>query len=137
MKTLGKILMLIMSPIILSCATGEKFSSIREGMSQQEVTNILGNHDQLEHKDGGWTIYSYKNRLISGWSWDKTDYHVVFNPQGQVYEYGHGPVDTRTSERMMEFNQQIQQNSSNSRQPTQVNCTSTKDAVGTVHTSCQ
>lgn len=76
MKTVTKTLLVLILILLVSCATGEKFSSIREGMTKSEVSRILGNHDQLERKEGGWSTYVYRDRLLSGWSWDKTDYYV-------------------------------------------------------------
>lgn len=130
-----KIFFAILLTICISgCATGEKWSEIDEGMSKEQVKLILGKQDQIEKRDNGWSIHYYKNRLISGFSWDKTDYYVVYNPDGKVDSYGHGAVDTRTSERMSKWsaNQQMinQQN-----KPTSVNCSSIQ--VGnTVTTDC-
>lgn len=127
------IITLVLS-VIASCATGEKFSSIKEGMSKSEVTNLLGSHDQVSKKEGGWSIYYYKDRLLSGWSWDKTDYYVVFSPIGRVYEYGHGSVDTRTSERMAQWSQE-QQRINSTTLPKTVDCVS--NVYGsTVNTAC-
>lgn len=125
---------ILLSICISGCATGERWSEIDEGMSKEQVKLILGKQDQIEKRDNGWSIHYYKNRLISGFSWDKTDYYVVYNPDGKVDSYGHGAVDTRTSERMSKWsaNQQMinQQN-----KPTSVNCSSTQ--VGnTVTTDC-
>ena len=78
-------------------------------MTKTEFNRTLGNHDQLKRNEAGWTTYIYRDRLMSGWSWDKTDYYVVFDPNGKVFEYGHGEVDTRTSERMIEWSRQQQQ----------------------------
>lgn len=88
-----------------SCATGEKFSSVNEGMTKEQVREAMGKEDQIDKRgaNGDWVVYYYKNRLLSGWSWDKTDYYVVFDPNGKVYSYGHGDVDTRTSERMAQL----------------------------------
>jgi hypothetical protein len=36
----------------------------------------------------------YTNRLISGWSWDRTDYTVILK-DGHVVEYGPGQVRQR------------------------------------------
>lgn len=124
-----KILILVM---ITSCATGENFSSVREGMTKTEVYRALGNHDQLKRSEGGWATYFYRDRLMSGWSWDKTDYYVVFDPDGKVFEYGHGAVDTRTSERMAQWRHQQQLiNAANA--PVDVDCSSYKigDSIST------
>ena len=103
-----KYLKIILLITFFGCATGEKFSDIEEGMSKEQVKNILGKQDQIDKLDGGVTIYYYKNRMISGWSWDKTDYYVIFDPNDKVYSYGHGEIDTRTSQRMSEWGAQQQ-----------------------------
>ncbi len=120
MKT---ILLILINFLAISCATGENFGSIEEGMSKNQVMQILGKQDQISQNGNGWVTYYYKDRLISGWSWDKTDYHIVFDPNGKVYEYGHGPVDTRTSERMSQWSAQ-QQQLNNSKSIKNIDCSS-------------
>jgi uncharacterized protein YceK len=120
--------------VLSGCATGEKWSGIDEGMSKDQVHNIIGKQDQIEKRDNGWSIHYYKNRLISGWSWDKTDYYVVYNPDGKVDSYGHGSVDTRTSERMAKWSA-AQQLINQQNKPTSVNCSSTQFG-NTVTTDC-
>ena len=39
-------------------------------------------------------VLKYTNKLISGWSWDKTDYFVILK-DGKVTEYGSGEVRER------------------------------------------
>ncbi|MFZ2541917.1 MAG: hypothetical protein WAW75_09130 [Gallionella sp.] len=117
-------LCLIFIFILSGCATGERWSGIDEGMTKTQVQQILGKQDQIEKRDNGWSIHYYKNRLISGWSWDKTDYYVVYNPDDKVDSYGHGAVDTRTSERMAKWSA-TQQLINQQNQPKSVNCTST------------
>ena len=102
-KTFKCFLTIMIMGFLASCATGEKFSDIEEGMTKAEVRKVLGKQDQVDKPGEGWTIYYYKHRLISGWSWDKTDYYVILNPQDKVFAYGHGPVDTRMSERMTKW----------------------------------
>jgi len=120
--------------LLSGCATGERWSEIDEGMSKEQVKLILGKQDQIEKRDNGWSIHYYKNRLISGFSWDKTDYYVVYNPDGKVDSYGHGAVDTRTSERMAKWSA-TQQLINQQNKPTSVNCTSTTNG-NTATTDC-
>ena len=76
---------------ITGCATGEKVrGSVHEGMSKSEVTSLLGNPDGFK-KAGDQEAMLYTNRLISGWSWDRTDYTIILQ-NGQVVEYGTGQV---------------------------------------------
>lgn len=75
------------------CATGEMMGSIREGMAKEEVISTLGNPDGFQ-RSGEYEALQYTNRLISGWSWDRTDYTVIFK-NGRVVEYGPGQVRQR------------------------------------------
>lgn len=129
-----RFILLLFSLLLTSCATGENFRAIKEGMTKDEVTRALGNHDQLKRKEGGWTGYIYRDRLISGWSWDKTDYYVVFDPYGKVFEYGHGEIDTSTSERMADWGRRQQLINSMNKKTT-VDCT-TYDLGHRIDTSC-
>lgn len=110
------------------CATGEKWSGIDEGMTKEQVQQVLGKQDQIEKQDNGWSIHYYKDRLISGWSWDKTDYYVVYNTDGKVDSYGHGPVDTRTSERLAKWSA-TQQLINQQNKPTSINCVTTRGLI--------
>jgi hypothetical protein len=109
--------------ILVGCATGEKWTQIEEGMTKNDVREAIGKQDEIEKKSNGWSVHWYKNRLISGWSWDKTDYFVIYDPNGRVDTYGHGAVDTRTSERIAIWS--ATQNA-NPRSPSNVSCKTTK-----------
>jgi ABC-type phosphate transport system ATPase subunit len=76
-----------------SCVTGERMQSVREGMSKDEVTAILGNPDGFQ-RSGDDEALRYTNRLISGWSWDRADYNVILR-NGRVVAYGAGQVRQR------------------------------------------
>lgn len=76
--------------LITGCVTGDRMGGIREGMSKEDVVSILGNPDGFKHS-GNYEAYQYTNRLISGWSWDRADYSIVFK-EGRVVEYGPGQV---------------------------------------------
>ena len=87
------ILALISSLVLASCATGEQMGGIREGLSKEEVINILGNPDGFQ-RSGEYEALRYTNRLISGWSWDRADYSVILKNE-RVVEYGPGQVRQR------------------------------------------
>ncbi|MFM0199388.1 hypothetical protein PQR53_05825 [Paraburkholderia fungorum] len=71
------------------CVTGQKMGDIHKGMSKHEVESTLGKPDG--YRSGEYEALRYTDRLISGWSWNRTDYTVV--PQnGRVIEYGPGQV---------------------------------------------
>ena len=86
----------VVSAVILflyGCATGELMGSIREGMSKEEVISSLGNPDGFQ-RSGEYEALRYTNRLISGLTWDRTDYTVILK-SGRVVEYGPGQVRQR------------------------------------------
>lgn len=59
-------------------------------MSREEATVILGKPDGFKVVDEH-VVYTYTNKLISGWAWDRTDYHVIFKDE-MLIEYGNGEV---------------------------------------------
>ncbi|CDG54944.1 hypothetical protein E0L35_24460 [Halomonas sp. ATBC28] len=77
------------------CATGERMQTVSEGMSKEEVVSQLGEPDGYR-RNGDYEALQYTNRLISGWSWDRTDYTVILE-NGRVVEYGPGEVRERDS----------------------------------------
>ena len=79
--------------LLAGCATGERVASINPGMSQDDVSKVLGKPDGFK-QSGDYTIYKYTNRLISGWSWDRADYSFIFK-DNQLVEYGAGEVRER------------------------------------------
>ena len=95
-------LVILLFLFIVGCATGEKISSVEEGMSKEQVRSIMGSQDRIIQKNGA-TIYIYENRLMSGWSWDKTDYYIIFDDLDKVSSVDRGEVDTSTSERMQDM----------------------------------
>ena len=76
--------------LLFSCITGEKITNLRPGMSENEVTNIMGNPDGFKVREG-FTVFTYTNRLMSGWSNDRADYHVILKGT-KLVEYGAGEV---------------------------------------------
>ncbi len=66
--------------LISACATGEKVKEVAPGMTEQQVISVMGKPDSFR-QNGEYTLYKYTNRLISGWSWDRTDYTFIFGEQ--------------------------------------------------------
>jgi hypothetical protein len=64
--------------------------SVQPGMTKAEVISTLGNPDGFQTA-GEYEALKYANRLMSGWSWDRTDYFVILKDD-QVVEYGNGEV---------------------------------------------
>ena len=86
--------MLILSTVfIVGCVTGERIHSLNPGMSQDQVMSTLGRPDGFKVQ-GDYTSLDYINRLISGWSWDRTDYHVILK-NDKLVEYGAGEIRMR------------------------------------------
>lgn len=84
-------LFLLISLAISGCATGELVrSGVQPGMSKQEVISELGNPDGYQ-QNGEYEALLYTNRLISGWSWDRTDYTIILQ-NNKVIQYGSGEV---------------------------------------------
>ena len=75
------------------CATGERMRGVSEGMTKEEVVSQLGEPDGYR-RSGDYEALQYTNRLISGWSWDRTDYTVILRDD-RVVEYGSGEVRER------------------------------------------
>jgi len=87
---------IILCVFIIGCATGKKVRmSIHEGMKQEDLKSQLGKPDGFKRVEE-YTIYTYTNRLISGWSWDRTDYYFIFNGEN-LQEYGTGGVRVNRS----------------------------------------
>lgn len=89
-----KTLILVLIFVLFGCVAGEKITRLDPGMSQDDVVRIMGKPDGFQ-KRGEYTIYKYTNRLISGWSWDRTDYSFIFDKGGKLIEYGAGEVRER------------------------------------------
>ena len=75
---------------IVGCATGEKMRRLNTGMDRQAVERQLGRPDGFSEQEG-YQVLTYKNRLMSGWSWDRADYQVLLK-DGLVVQYGPGEV---------------------------------------------
>jgi hypothetical protein len=88
---LRSLILVLMLSLLTACATGEKVrGSVHEGMPKAAVIDLLGKPDGFR-REGSIETLQYVNRLISGWSWDRTDYAVILT-DGVVTEYGHGEV---------------------------------------------
>ncbi|UPG96329.1 hypothetical protein [Luteibacter aegosomatissinici] len=75
---------------VVGCATGEKVRRLDTGMDRQAVERQLGRPDGFSEQEG-YQVLTYKNRLMSGWSWDRADYQVLLK-DGLVVQYGPGEV---------------------------------------------
>lgn len=61
-------------------------TKFQTGMSRDDVIKVLGRPDSAK-LEGTEETYSYNNRMISGWSWDRADYVFRFK-DGSLIEYG-------------------------------------------------
>lgn len=87
MKLLSAI---VLAVILAGCATGELMSSLRPGMTKEEVTRVLGSPDGFQSR-GEYESLKYSHRLVTGWAWDRADYFVILR-DNRVIEYGTGEV---------------------------------------------
>jgi hypothetical protein len=60
------------------CTTGERMGDIRAGMTKDQVIAVLGRPDGFA-QSGSTEALTYSNRLMSGFSWDRADYHVILS----------------------------------------------------------
>jgi len=85
------LLALFVALLLAACVTGDRVrGGIREGMTKDQVIATLGQPDGFK-RSGNAEALQYTNRLISGWSWDRTDYTVILE-EGHVTQYGPGQV---------------------------------------------
>jgi len=75
---------------LLSCAHGSKMRKLYPGMTKQEVLKTLGKPVGYQ-KAGEYEAFKYANKLMSGWSWDRADYHSIIK-DGILVEYGAGNI---------------------------------------------
>lgn len=85
------IMFMILLIILIACTTGEIVrKDINPGMSKDNLITMLGNPDGFRMV-GDQELLTYTNRLISGWSYDRADYHFVIK-NNKVIAYGTGEV---------------------------------------------
>ncbi len=86
MKSVLVALSLAMLLSVTGCATGGRMTSLRPGMTKQEVETLLGHPDAYD-TNGKRETYSYLHRRTGSWSWDKADYVLRFE-DGKLVKYG-------------------------------------------------
>ena len=69
-----QILLLSASISLAGCFHGEKISRVYPGMPGGDVHSIMGQQEGYK-RVGDYEVYSYYNKLISGWAWHRADYH--------------------------------------------------------------
>ena len=72
------------------CFHGEVITQVHPGMSIDQVQEVMGKPEGYR-KVGDQEVYSYYNKLISGWGWDRADYHYVVK-DGELVAYGAGEI---------------------------------------------
>ena len=78
------------SLFVVGCFHGKRITGVQPGMSIEEVKSIMGPQEGNK-KIGEYEIYSYYNKLISGWARDRADYLYIVK-DGKVVEYGAGEI---------------------------------------------
>lgn len=76
--------------LLVGCTTGEQVREIRPDQTRAEVERTLGRPDGYQ-RNGNAEALTYAQRLMSGWSWDRADYHVIL-VDGRVTSYGPGVI---------------------------------------------
>ena len=76
--------------LIAACTTGEKVADLREGMTPDQVREVIGDPDGFQ-RVGDFVGFQYVNRLISGWSYDRADYYAIFE-NDRLTQWGAGQV---------------------------------------------
>lgn len=87
MKTIAAVALCL---VLVGCVTGDKFRQLSTGLDRAAVEKKLGKPDGYAQIDGA-EVLTYQNRLMSGSSWDRTDYQVILK-DGKVVQYGPGEV---------------------------------------------
>jgi SmpA/OmlA family protein len=72
----------------------EDMSRLEPGMTRQQVVGLRGRPDVVR-SSGAYEQLEYTHRLITGWSWDRSDFKVILK-DGRVVEFGHGKVRDRS-----------------------------------------
>lgn len=85
-----KIVLIVFLFGLMGCATGEKMSRLKEGMTKSEVVDVLGAPDGFQ-RSGEYEALKYNHRLVTGWAWDRADYNIIMK-DGKLVEYGQGQV---------------------------------------------
>jgi hypothetical protein len=86
-----RLISLCVSLLILSgCFTGEVITSLNEGMTRDQVEQVLGKPDGFQ-RYGNSVALKYTNKLMSGWSWDRADYYTILTDD-KLTEWGSGQV---------------------------------------------
>jgi hypothetical protein len=75
---------------LVGCFHGEVITQVHPGMSIAQVKEVMGEPEGYR-KVGDQEVYSYYNKLISGWGWDRADYHYVVK-DGVLVSYGAGEI---------------------------------------------
>jgi outer membrane protein assembly factor BamE (lipoprotein component of BamABCDE complex) len=95
------ILALLGTLMLSSCVTGGKMTGLREGLTKEEVTRIIGSPDGYQ-RSGDYEVMLYIERRTPAWSFfsgtfqDLVDYSVILK-DGRVVEYGPGRIHQRDS----------------------------------------
>jgi hypothetical protein len=88
--SLRPIVAILAGLVVGGCPTGEQMPRVDIGMTRPQAIDIMGSPDG-DLVAGNAEALTYSNRLMSGWSWDRADYHILLT-NGRVSAYGPGTV---------------------------------------------
>jgi hypothetical protein len=90
-SSMRKVLILSIILALIGCATGHRFSRLKEGISEDRATNIMGEPDWVE-KRGAYVIFRYEDRLLEYYpSYARVDFYVIAR-NGLVVDFGIGKI---------------------------------------------
>lgn len=90
MKNIKIVFLMLILLATYGCFHGEKITRIQPNMTVEQVKSIMGSQEGYK-RIGEYEVYSYYNKLISGWAWDRADYHYVYK-DGVLVAYGAGEI---------------------------------------------
>jgi len=91
---LRRLVLILSVALFIGCATGEQVSmNVHEGMTKEDLAGVIGRPDGYK-RAGNQEVYSYADRVISGWDVRaRADYYFIFE-NDQLIEWGTGQVRT-------------------------------------------
>ena len=98
-RSMKSLLVSVVVFLMSGCVTGEKASNLTLGMTQNEVVRIMGRPNGVDSRREGESSvveYVYRDRLMSGFSWDRADYLVKFSDD-RVTSFGPVNVVRKTN----------------------------------------
>ncbi|HNQ32135.1 MAG TPA: hypothetical protein PKJ68_06640 [Candidatus Woesebacteria bacterium] len=78
-----------------ACATGERMSRLRYGMTIEEVNKVMGQPDGTKTEGNRYTQV-YFHRMVTSHSYDRADLFTIFENE-RLIEWGKGEIAIKTT----------------------------------------